>query len=194
VQRILVFCASSPGRTPIYTETARAFGELCAGEGLGIVYGGASVGLMGALADGALAAGGEVIGVIPRHLEDSEIAHAGLSELHVVGTMHERKALMLEKADAIVTLPGGSGTLDELFEAFTWAQLGLHDKPIGILDVGGYWDHLLAFLDHAVNERLLRAEHRESLIVEREAPALLARLRQFEYSFEPKWLDQPPSQ
>ncbi len=187
MQRVLVFCASSPGR---FVALAGAFGALLAAEGLGVVYGGASVGMMGALADGALGAGGRVIGVIPRHLENSEVTHRGLSELHVVGTMHERKARMLELADAVVALPGGAGTLDELFEAFTWAQLGLHRKPIGVLNPGGYYDSLLAFLDHAVSERLLRAEHRESLLVDADPSALLRRMRAFEYSFAPRWADR----
>jgi uncharacterized protein (TIGR00730 family) len=137
------------------------------------VYGGASVGLMGALADAALCAGGTVIGVIPTRLVEHEIAHAGLTKLHVVDTMHERKALMSELSDAVIALPGGTGTLDELFELFTWKQLGLHHKPIGLLDVAGYWQPLLAFLEHAVNERFLRAAHFQTLLVEHEAASLL---------------------
>ena len=133
--------------------------------GLGLVYGGARVGLMGAVADGALAAGGEVIGVIPRQLVEHEIAHTGLTELREVTTMHERKALMADLSDAVIALPGGTGTLDELFELFTWSQLGLIRMPIGLLDVAGYWQPLLAMLDHMVAERLLRAEHRETLLV-----------------------------
>lgn len=145
---------------------------------------------MGAVADGALAAGGEVIGVIPKRLVELEIAHAGLSELHIVETMHERKALMAELADAVIALPGGAGTLDELFELFTWNQLGLHRKPIGLLDVADYWQPLLAFLEHAVNERFLRAEHRDTLLLERDAAALLDRLASFKHRARDKWLDR----
>jgi uncharacterized protein (TIGR00730 family) len=174
----------------VYTERAREVGALLAERGLEIVYGGASVGVMGALADGALAAGGVVIGVIPGRLLESEIAHGGLTKLHVVGTMHERKALMSDLSDAVMALPGGSGTLDELFELFTWRQLGLDHKPIGLLDVAGYWQPLLAFLDHAVNERFLRAEHLEVLLVETDAAVLLDRLASHEPRALDKWLDR----
>jgi hypothetical protein len=190
MQRIVVFCGSSPGRLPEYTERGVQLGRLLAERRIGVVYGGASVGVMGALADGALAAGGEVIGVIPRRLVEMEVAHTGLSELRVVETMHERKALMAELSDAVIALPGGTGTLDELFELFTWSQLGLHGKPIGMLEVADYWKPLLAFLDHAVNERFLRAEHRDTLIVEREAPALLDRLASYRHRAQDKWLDR----
>jgi uncharacterized protein (TIGR00730 family) len=191
VQRILVFCGASPGRLPEYTEAARALGRLLAERGLGVVYGGASVGMMGALADGALAAGGEVIGVIPQRLLESEIAHAGVTKLHIVDTMHERKALMAELSDAIITLPGGSGTLEELFEMFTWSQLGLHHKPIGLLDIADYWQPLLRFLQYAVDERFLRAEHLEKLLlVETSAPALLERLETYVHRVPDKWIDR----
>jgi uncharacterized protein (TIGR00730 family) len=175
VQRVLVFCGSSPGRLSEYTERAGEFGRMLAERGLETVYGGASVGMMGALADGALAAGGTVIGVIPSRLLESEIAHAG-TELHVVETMHERKAMMAELADGVIALPGGSGTLDELFEMFTWRQLGIHRKPIGLLDVAGYWQPLLRFLDHAVAEGFLPKQDLDALVVERDAAALLDRL------------------
>jgi uncharacterized protein (TIGR00730 family) len=145
---------------------------------------------MGALADASLAAGGTVIGVIPTRLVEHEIAHAGLSKLHVVETMHERKGLMAELSDAVIALPGGTGTLDELFELFTWKQIGLHRKPIGLLDVDGYWQPLLRFLDHAVDERFLRAEHLDTLLVEREAGALLDRLATYEHRAADKWLDR----
>jgi uncharacterized protein (TIGR00730 family) len=173
MKRIVVFCGSSPGRLPEYTAAAAELGRLLAERGVVVVYGGASIGMMGAVADAALAAGGEVIGVIPKRLLESEIAHAGLTELHVVDTMHERKAMMAELSDAVIVLPGGSGTLDELFEMFTWSQLGLHSKPIGILDVAGYWQPLMAFLDHMVAERFIWAEHRDSLLVAQQAAALL---------------------
>lgn len=190
MKRVLVFCGSSPGRLPEYTERAAEFGRLLAERGLETVYGGASVGVMGALADGALAAGGSVIGVIPRRLTEREIAHAGLSELHIVETMHERKALMAKLADAVVALPGGTGTLDELFELFTWSQLGLHHMPIGLLDIAGYWERLLYFLEHAVNERFLPEEHLHTLLVERDGALLLDRLASHEPRVIDKWLDR----
>ncbi|HWF75184.1 MAG TPA: TIGR00730 family Rossman fold protein [Solirubrobacteraceae bacterium] len=190
LERVLIFCGSSPGRRPEYAQAAAGLGRLLAERRIGLVYGGASVGLMGAVADGALELGGEVIGVIPRRLVESEIAHAGLSDLRIVETMHERKALMAELADAIIALPGGTGTLDELFEMFTWSQLGLHRKPIGMLNVAGYWDGLLAFLDHMVQERFIYAEHRDALLVEREATALLERLGSFQHHAHDKWLDR----
>jgi hypothetical protein len=190
IKRVLVFCGSSPGARPEYAAAADELGRLLAGRGQGLVYGGARVGLMGAVADGALAAGGEVIGVIPRRLVEHEIAHTGLTELHEVGTMHERKALMAELADAVIALPGGTGTLDELFELFTWSQLGLHHMPIGLLDVAGYWQPLLAMLDHMVAERLLRAEHRATLLVSTEASALLDQLAAYRHEAADKWLDR----
>ena len=148
------------------------------------------MGLMGELADSALAAGGTVIGVIPTRLVEHEIAHSGLTKLHVVDTMHERKALMAELSDAVIALPGGTGTLDELFELVTWKQLGLHRKPIGLLDVADYWQPLLRFLDHAVNERFIRAEHLETLLVERSADALLDRLAAHRHRLPDKWVDR----
>jgi uncharacterized protein (TIGR00730 family) len=173
LKRLLVFCGSSPGARPEYAQCAAALGRLLAEREIELVYGGASVGLMGALADSTLAAGGTVIGVIPTRLVELEVAHAGLTKLHIVETMHERKALMGELSDAVIALPGGTGTLDELFELFTWKQLGLHRKPIGLLDVADYWKPLLGFLEHAVNERFLRAALFESLLVGRDAAALL---------------------
>jgi uncharacterized protein (TIGR00730 family) len=191
MKRVLVFCGSSPGRVPEYAAAASELGRELASRRLEVVYGGASVGLMGALADSTLAAGGTVIGVIPRRLVEYEIAHAGLTKLHIVETMHERKALMAELADAVIALPGGTGTLDELFELFTWKQLGLLRMPIGLLDVDGYWQPLLAFLEHAVNERFLRAEHLALLQVERSAEALVDRLATDKHRAVDKWLDRP---
>ena len=176
MKSVLVFCGSSPGGRPEYAQCAAALGRLLGERRIELVYGGASVGLMGALADASLAAGGTVIGVIPTRLVELEVAHAGLTKLHVVETMHERKALMAELADAVIALPGGTGTLDELFELFTWKQLGLHRKPIGLLDVVDYWQPLLGFLEHAVNERFLRAALFDTLLVERSAASLLDRL------------------
>jgi len=185
-----VFCGSSPGRSPEYAAAAGELGRLFASREIEIVYGGASVGLMGALADSALAAGGAVIGVIPRRLLEREIAHAGLTKLHVVETMHERKALMSELSDAVIALPGGTGTLDELFELFTWKQLGLHRKPMGLLDVAGYWRRLMAFLEHAVDERFLAAEHLKNLLVSDDPGALLDLLASHQHRTIDKWLDR----
>jgi uncharacterized protein (TIGR00730 family) len=191
VKSVLVFCGSSPGRLPEYTERGAELGRLLAERGLQTVYGGASVGMMAAVADAALAAGGKVIGVIPRRLLESEIAHAGLTKLHIVETMHERKAMMAGLSDAVIALPGGTGTLDELFEMFTWSQLGLHHKPIGLLDVADFWQPLLRFLEHTVNERFLPAEHLETLLVERDAGLLLDRLGSHQPRVLDKWLDRP---
>ena len=191
MQRVCVFCGSSPGARPAYAEATAEVARLLAGEGIGIVYGGGHVGLMGVLADTAMAAGGEVIGVMPQALVDREIGHTGISELRVVGSMHERKALMEDLSDAFIALPGGAGTLEELFEVYTWAQLGLHDKPCGLLDVEDYFSGLVGFLDHAVDERFLREEHRAMLIVEREPRALIERLAEFEpRAVTPKWIDR----
>ena len=191
MQRICVFCGSSPGARPAYAEATAEVGRLLAGEGIGVVYGGGHVGLMGVLADAAMEAGGEVIGVMPQALVDREIAHTGIADLRVVRSMHERKALMAELADAFVALPGGAGTLDELFEIYTWSQLGIHAKPCGLLDVEEYWAGLTAFLDHAVAERFLREEHRASLIVEREPARLLERLSDHRPgATTPKWMDR----
>jgi uncharacterized protein (TIGR00730 family) len=190
MERICVFCGSSPGARPEYERAAVDLGRLLVERDIGLVYGGAHVGLMGAIADTVVEAGGQAIGVIPSSLVDKEIAHRGLTDLRVVGTMHERKALMVDLADGFVALPGGSGTLDELFEAFTWAQLGIHRKPIGLLDIEAYWTPLLAFLDHAVAERFLRADHRDTLLVEREPAALLELLVAYEPRAVDKWIDR----
>jgi len=160
-------------------------------EGIGLVHGGANVGLMGTLADAVIAEGGEAIGVIPRAVVENEIAHNGLSDLRVVGSMHERKALMADLSDAFVALPGGLGTLEELLEIYTWAQLGLHRKPCTLFDVEEYFRGVAEFLTHAVQERFLREDHRAMLIVEREPRALIDRLRRFEPAdFQPKWIDR----
>ena len=190
MQRVLVFCGSSPGRVPDYLHAATALGGELAAQGLGLVYGGAQVGAMGAVADAVLAGGGEVIGVIPQMLVDKEVAHTGLTDLRVVGSMHERKALMESLADGIVALPGGFGTLEELFEILTWAQLGIHAKPVGLLNGNGYWDRLLAFIDHMVDERFLRAEQRDALLVADSPGALVAQLRDHQPVVLDKWLDR----
>jgi uncharacterized protein (TIGR00730 family) len=191
MQRVCVFCGSSPGARPAYAEATAEVARLLVGEGIGVVYGGGHVGLMGVLADTAMAEGGEVIGVMPQALVDREIAHGGISELRVVGSMHERKALMAELSDAFIALPGGAGTLDELFEVYTWAQLGLHRKPCGLLDVEEYYAGIAGFLAHAVEERFLGEQHRAMLIVEREPRALLERVRGYAPSAVlPKWIDR----
>jgi uncharacterized protein (TIGR00730 family) len=190
MDRIGVFCGSSPGLRPAYADAARALGRTLAERRLGLVYGGSAIGLMGLLADAVLDGGGEVIGVIPQALLDREIGHRGLTELHVVASMHERKAKMAELADAFVALPGGMGTLEELTEVLTWAQLGLHAKPCGLLDVGGYFAPLVAFFDHAVEEGFLRREHRAMLVVEREANALLERFAEYRAPRVTKWIDR----
>jgi uncharacterized protein (TIGR00730 family) len=191
VKRICVFCGSSPGARPAYAEATAELARLLVSDGIGLVYGGANVGLMAVLADTVLAEGGDAIGVIPQPLVDREIAHPGLSDLRVVGSMHERKALMAELADAFVALPGGLGTLEELFEVYTWSQLGLHSKPCALLDVEGYYDGIADFLDHAVRERFVREDHRAMLVVERDARTLLDRLREFEpAAARPKWIDR----
>jgi uncharacterized protein (TIGR00730 family) len=174
VNSVCVYCGSSAGSDPIYLETAKDLARTFAARGLRIVYGGAHVGLMGAVADAALAAGGEVVGVIPQLLVDREVAHTSLTELHVVTSMHERKALMAELSDAFVALPGGIGTLEELIEVYTWSFLGIHDKPLAVLNTAGYYDGLGAFLDHATQQGFMRPEQRAKLVVAPDTEALLA--------------------
>jgi uncharacterized protein (TIGR00730 family) len=188
LSRLCVFCGSSSGSSPHYAAAASRFGRLLAARGIGLVYGGGSVGLMGAVADGALEAGGDVIGVIPEALMKREIGHAGVPDMRVVGSMHERKALMAELSDAFVALPGGIGTFEEFFEVWTWSQLGLHAKPCALLNVGGYYDGLLAFLEHATSERFLRPAHLGFLVVEDDPEALLARLPLVVVPSVPKWI------
>jgi len=179
MRRICVFCGSNAGARSEYAEAARALATVLAERKLGIVYGGGNVGLMGVLADAALARGGEVIGVIPQKLVDKEVAHRGVTKLLVVETMHERKALMNDLSDAFLALPGGFGTLDEFFEVLTWAQLGFHGKPCALLNVAGYYDRMLAMLDHAVAEGLLRPAHRELVIADTDPSRMLQRLSAF---------------
>jgi hypothetical protein len=176
VKRICVFCGASSGRLAAYADAARVLGGALADRGLGLVYGGGRVGLMGALAEGALTRGGEVTGVIPQELVERELAHGGLTTLHVVGSLHERKALMSELADAFVALPGGFGTLDELFEQLTWSQLGLHAKPIGLYDVEDYWRPLIALARHATEEGFIRELDLAAIAVGNDADGLLDRL------------------
>jgi uncharacterized protein (TIGR00730 family) len=189
VRRVCVYAGSNPGNDLIYAQAARELADLLAERGIGLVYGGGRVGLMGVLADTALAAGGEVIGVMPQALVDREIAHEGLTELRVVASMHERKALMAELSDAFVAVPGGIGTLEELIEIYTWSQLGIHAKPCGVLNVDGYYDHLAAFLDHAVAAGFLKAEHRAVLSVASEPRELLERLAAYVPRTVAKWTE-----
>lgn len=186
---VCVFCGSNGGADPAYLEAASEVGRGLAERGIRIVYGGGRVGLMGALADSARAAGGEVIGVMPQALVDREIGHTGIDDLRVVDTMHERKALMVELADAFVALPGGIGTLEELFEVYTWAQLGIHAKPLALLDVGGYFEPLAAFLDHAVAERFLRPETRAMLAIANSLDGVLETFEGWRAPARHKWID-----
>ena len=184
---ICVYAGSSQGARSEYRDAAKAFGELLAAERIGLVYGGASVGLMGVIADAVLTNGGRVIGVITGALKDVEIAHSGLTELRVVETMHERKAVMAELSDAFVALPGGIGTFEELFEAWTWSQLGIHAKPCGLLNTAGFYDRLAGFLDHVVAERFLKPVHRGVVCIEDDPRKLLETLRRMRVTAAPKW-------
>jgi uncharacterized protein (TIGR00730 family) len=190
MKRLCVFCGSSAGSASAYREATASFGQALVGRGLGLVYGGGHVGLMGVLADAVLAAGGEAVGVIPQALRDLELAHPGLTELHVVATMHQRKALMADLADGFVALPGGFGTADELLEILTWAQLGLHARPVGLLEVNSFFQPLLAWLDQCVREGFLRAEHRKLLLTSNDADDLLTRLLEYAPpAATPKWIE-----
>lgn len=190
MKRICVFCGASPGTNPIYLEAARAVGRALARRGLTLVYGGGGVGLMGALADAALDAGGEVIGVIPRALQLRELAHAKLTSLHVVGSMHERKAKMAELSDGFIALPGGMGTLEEFAEVLTWAQLGLHARPCGLLDIAGYYAPLIAFFDRAVAEGFILPDHRRIVHVANDPDALLDAFLSYRPPVVEKWIDR----
>ena len=188
MKRVCVFCGSSHGARPAYTETARRMGTLLAGRGITLVYGGGNVGLMGELADAALGAGGEVIGVIPRSLADREVAHLGLSELRIVQSMHERKAMIAELSDAFIAMPGGMGTYEEFFEVVTWSQLGLHRKPCGLLDVDAFYTPLIAFIDRAVEHGFIKAAHRGIVVSDSDPAELLGRLERAVVPDLPKWI------
>jgi uncharacterized protein (TIGR00730 family) len=190
LRRICVFCGSSRGNREEYLAAAREVGTLLARRGIGLVYGAGNVGLMGALADAGLAAGGEVVGIIPEALVGWEVAHQGLTELRIVTSMHERKAQMADLADAFIALPGGFGTLEELCEVLTWSQLGIHAKPVGLLNVGGYFDPLLALFDHAVQEGFLRPTHRSLVLEERDPARLLDLLAAYQPPPLDKWIDR----
>lgn len=187
--RVCVFCGSSSGASPAFASAARSLGATLVARGMGLVYGGGRVGLMGVVADAVLAAGGEVVGVIPRHLADLEVAHQGLDDLRMVGSMHERKFAMADLADAFIALPGGLGTFEELLEVATWTQLGLHAKPVGVLDVDGFYRPLLDLLDGAATAGFLRPAHRDLLQVGTEPGALLDALAAWTPPTVEKWVD-----
>lgn len=188
MKRICVFCGSSAGTRPAYTAGAHAMGEALVERGIGLVYGGGNVGLMGVLADAVLAAGGAAVGVIPGALMAREVGHQGLSELHVVETMHQRKAKMADLADGFIAMPGGLGTFEELFEVLTWSQLGIHPKPCALLDVEGFYRPLRALLDHATDEGFIRPEHREMVLVDADPRRLLERMAEFTPRPAPAWI------
>lgn len=190
MKAVCVFCGSSPGGDPAYLEAARTTGAAIARRGLTLIYGGAKVGLMGAVADAALAADGQVVGVLPKALMIKEIGHPGLSRLEVVASMHERKARMAELSDGFIALPGGAGTLEEIFEIWTWGQLGFHDKPAGFLNVAGYYDKLAGFLDHTVGEAFVKPVHRDMLIFHDQPEPLLEALSAYDAPATSKWLER----
>ncbi len=187
MEQVCVFCGSSDGSSPVYLEAARRTGEEIARRGLGLVYGGGKVGLMGAVADAALAAGGEVVGVMPDALVSKEIGHEGLTKLHVVGSMHERKKLMADLSDGFVALPGGYGTLEEFLEVLSWAQLSMHEKPCALLEVAGYWEPLTALFDRAVAEGFVRPNHRSLVLAGEDPGELLDLMERYRSPAEKKW-------
>lgn len=189
LRRVCVFCGSSRGIRPEYAEAARNVGEELLSRGLELVYGGGNIGLMNVVADAVMQGGGRVIGVLPRGLESREVAHRGLTELRVVSSMHERKATMASLSDAFITLPGGIGTFEETLEVMTWSQLGIHQKPCGLLNVQGFYDGLLAFLEHSVAEGFMQRENKDRLLVAQEAGALLDQLVDYVPGLQERWLD-----
>lgn len=188
MQHICVYCASNPGHNPAYINLAASLGRLLAERGQTVVFGGGRVGLMGALADAALNAGGKVIGVMPHALVQREAAHRGLTKLHIVDSMHERKAMLAELSDGFIALPGGIGTLEELFETWTWAHLGVHNKPIGLLGVADYWQSLVQFLDHVGQEGFMRPNTREALLIDDDAQHLLDRMAAYVAPTVTQWV------
>ena len=188
MKRICVYCGSNPGKLTEYREAARVLGHALAARNLGLVYGGASIGVMGAVADAVLEKGGEAIGVIPFALATREVAHSGLNDLFVVDSMHERKAKMAELSDGFIALPGGWGTIEEIFEMLTWAQLGFHQKPCGLLNISGYYDHLFTFLEHAIDQRFVREEYRPMIMMEQTANGLLDRYMKYQAPTVKKWI------
>jgi uncharacterized protein (TIGR00730 family) len=190
LKSICVYCGSSPGASPVYSEAARSLAKSMVDDGIALVYGGGSVGLMGVIADEILKLGGNATGVIPEGLMGKEVDHRGLTQLHVVKDMHARKAMMAELSDGFIAMPGGIGTLEELFEVMTWSQLGFHDKPIGLLNVGGFYDGLIQFIRHIVDQRFLKEEHATLMMHAPDAPALLEQLKSFQPARHTKWLDR----
>jgi uncharacterized protein (TIGR00730 family) len=190
MKSICVYCGSNFGERGRYLEAAQDLGVKMAEREITLIYGGGNVGLMGAIADSVLAAGGKAIGVIPQSLVDKEVAHTGLSDLRVVGSMHERKSLMADLADGFIALPGGLGTLEEFCEVATWTQLGLHQKACGLLNIGGFYDGLLSFLNHATSEKFIRPEHRSIVLAEEDPVELIKKLSQFEVPTVHKWIDR----
>lgn len=188
--RIAIYCGANGGNDPLYRQAAARVAAFLAGQGIGLVYGGGNVGLMGCIADAALKAGGQVIGVIPQSLMEKELGHGGVTELHVVRSMHERKQMMVDLSDGFIALPGGFGTLDELFETLTWLQLSFHAKPVGLLNVNGFFDGLLLFLDHMASQGFLKQEHRECLLVAEDPAELLAKMRSFRAPELGKWIEK----
>ena len=191
MKQICVYCGSSPGVTPNYQQAARALGKALADAQIDLVYGGADIGLMGAVANAVMEHGGQVTGVIPEALYHKEVAHQGLSRLEVVADMHERKAMMADLADGFITLPGGLGTLEELFEMLTWSQLGFHEKPIGLLNIDHYYDSLLAFIDHSVTQGFVKEVHQQLFSVDESPNSLIDMMRKYESPIIDKWLDKP---
>ncbi|MEP0520512.1 MAG: TIGR00730 family Rossman fold protein [Hyphomicrobiales bacterium] len=190
LKRICVFCGSNPGNDPAYLEAAQTLGAAIVTRGYELVYGGAEVGLMGAVADAALEAGGRVVGVMPKALVDKEIGHKGLSEQHIVSSMHERKALMADLSDGFIALPGGVGTLEEIFEIWTWAQLGHHDKPLAFMNILGFYDPLCAFLDHQSSEGFVRKGHRDMAIFSKDAAEILQAFENYDAPELQKWVER----
>jgi len=188
MKTICVYCGSNPGRVPDYREAARRLGQELAERGLGLVYGGASVGVMGAVADAILEGGGQAVGVIPHSLATKEVSHHGLDQLFVVDSMHERKAKMAELSDGFIALPGGWGTIEEIFEMLTWAQLGFHEKPCGLLNVSGYYDHLFAFLENAIREQFVKPEYRPMIMMDDDPESLIQRFEQYRAPKVKKWI------
>jgi uncharacterized protein (TIGR00730 family) len=190
LRRICVYCGSNAGNDPAHRAAAHDLGAFLARSGIGLVYGGGNVGLMGAVADGALSQNGEVIGVIPKSLMEKELGHGGVTELHVVTSMHERKQMMVDLSDGFIALPGGFGTLDELFETLTWLQLSFHDKPVGLLNVGGFFDGLIEFIDHMSRSGFLKPEHARCVLVENDPIQLLAAMESFRPPDLGKWIEK----
>ncbi|GAC1318858.1 MAG: TIGR00730 family Rossman fold protein [Collimonas sp.] len=190
MKSLCIYCGSSPGATPVYAQAARELAQAMVEQNIALVYGGGNVGLMGIIADEVMRLGGQATGVIPEALLKKELGHNGLTQLHIVKDMHERKAMMADLSDGFIAMPGGVGTLEELFEVFTWAQLGFHQKPIGLLNVDGFYDGLLQFIQHMVSQRFLKGEQAEILIAEARPADLLQRFRSFVPHHVPKWLDR----